>query len=148
MQVLKKRFYKRFVFIGIVYTFTFIALAVISCVQWIENHKNKSFLLAIFFTICTIVLFVLAVKELLPYFRDWKYVKNDEFLIFIGEVEGYKVITYSSDPPTTEKFPIVKNISNNEVVTLNVDDTKERMKYKFAYLPNTKLAIILEKFYN
>ena len=69
-------------------------------------------------------------------------------MVFIGEVTGYKVINYSSDPPTTEKFPIIKNIANNEVVTLNVDDAKEKMKYKFAYLPNTKLAIIIEQCYD
>ena len=144
MQELKKRFYKRFVFLGITYTLTFIALTVIACIQWIENYESKSLLLAIFFTICAIVIFALAAKELIPYFKDWKYLKNNGFLVFIGEVTGYKVINYSSDPPTTEKFPIVKNISNNEVLTLNVDDAKEKMKYKFAFLPNTQLAVVLE----
>lgn len=148
MQVLRKRFYKRFVFIGITYSLTFIALTVIAGIQWIENYASKSLFLAIFFTICAIVIFALAAKELIPYFKDWKYLNKNEFLVFIGEVTGYKVTKYSSDPPTTDKFPIVKNVSNSEVVTLNVDDTKEKMKYKFAYLPNTKLAIIIEQCYD
>ena len=148
MDILKKRFYKRFSFIGVLYFFTFIALTVIACIQWVNCRERKNLVLAIIFTVCSIVIVIQALKELLPYFKDLKYVKKSEFSILIGEVEGYKTINYNSDPPTTEKFPIVKDISNSTTIMLNVDNAKKGIKYKFLYLPNTKLAIIAEEKHN
>ena len=145
MLPLKKRFCLRFLFLGIAYFFTFVILLTITCIQWINSYKSKSLILAIIFTVFTIVIFVFALKELIPYFKDWKYIKTGEFLIIAGKVEGYKVINYNSDPPTTEKFPIVRSTTNNETITLNVENTEEGMKYKFLYLPNTKLAVIMEE---
>ena len=58
-----------------------------------------------------------------------------------------KKVKSNGEPPTTVYYPIVKIKDRDERLKLCVDAELGEC-YQFAYLPNTKIAIILERCYD
>lgn len=146
MNQLRKKFYTRFIFEGIICLFALIFLIVMACLQWINYiQNNQSIIYAIIFTGLFIIIFFITIIILKPYYKDLKVLKRNGFQIIIGTVEGYKKEVANSDPPTTDYYPIIKDIINNDIKILKVEKTEIGKTYKFIYLPFTKLAEIVSE---
>lgn len=112
---------------------------------WVRFAKFEEGLLqALFLTILILVMIPISIMALIPFFKDLPCIKNRKVLVIEGEVEEFEVVKSNGDPPTTTYYPIVKIDGKDERLKLCVD-AELGNRYKFAYLPNTKMAIILEK---
>lgn len=140
-----KKYYRMFLLETIILFPISIAFLVIGIVFWRQYiHDGTELWIAIFFTCLTLIAIPLTIKVLLPFFKDLPYFKRKEVIIIEGVVEGYKKVAANGEPPTVDYYPIVKVEGQEEKLVLSVD-AQLGVKYKFAYLPHTKLAIIIEK---
>lgn len=140
-----KKYYRMFLLETIILVPISIAFLVIGIVFWRQYiHDGTELWIAIFFTCLTLIAIPLTIKVLFPFFKDLPYFKRKEVIIIEGVVEGYKKVAANGEPPTVDYYPIVKVEGQEEKLVLSVD-AQLGVKYKFAFLPHTKLAIIIEK---
>lgn len=145
-ETLFKKFYKMFLLETIILLSISIAFFVIGIVCWMQYRNDGTKLwVAIFFSCLTFIAIPVTVKVLFPYFKDLPYVKRKEMTIIEGEVEGYKKVKANGDPPTVDYYPIVRVEGDRETRVILSVDAQLGVKYTFAYLPNTKLAVILKE---
>ena len=140
-----KKYYRMFLLETIILVPISIAFLVIGIVFWRQYiHDGTELWIAIFFTCLTLIAIPLTIKVLFPFFKDLPYFKRKEVIIIEGVVERYKKVAANGEPPTVDYYPIVKVEGQEEKLVLSVD-AQLGVKYKFAFLPHTKLAIIIEK---
>jgi len=130
----------------------FTSISVLICVitQWEQFVKAEDDIMG--YTVVVIVLIGLSailissLKGMIPLLKDYKYLKNNSYISIMGTVIGF---TKNVNPETgtqSNTKPLIKIVPSNEEIVLhfneylNVGET-----YKFIYLPNTKIAEVIEK---
>ena len=96
-----------------------------------------------------IFLSLILAKVEIAYIKDLEHVKNSKFCQVQGELIGYaKSFSDGDDLNVTYSWPIIKENSSNESVSLNILNSDQRLEigkeYTVIYLPNTKLAEIVQ----
>ena len=113
--------------------------------SFIETFNTSGIFLYTLIIIFLLISIGFCVKEIVPYFKDLKYVRNKSYLEIEGVVKGFEK---NSDPESgvqVNTFAIIKYGDNEEIV-LKVNDILERNKnYLFLYLPNTKIAKVTKR---
>lgn len=118
----------------------------------LKSQKNNHFLRTLFVFVA--VLLVVSVGAgaagtmVHLKMKDYDFVKNRKFAIVQGEVVGFAYHTSSSDGIVFHKAgPIVEDAEGQQI-QLNLLHGQERVhinfEYVFVYLPNTKMAEIVE----
>lgn len=145
-SMLVKKYYRNFLLMIIVSIPITVLLVVFAAVYWVKYANGEEVLFFSLLSSCLAVIFAaLSVRMLYPYIKDFSAVRNKEWIETTGLVVGIKEVHSSCDPPTTEYCPVLKLSDGDEEVILNVDGMEQGKKYKFIYLPHTKLAIIIER---
>ena len=145
---LNKKYYCKFLTIALILIPSSIIFIVLGIFFWMEFAEiGEKLVFALFFTILAIIMIPLAIKALIPFFKDLPYVKKQIIPVVKGKVEKFEEVKSNGEPPTTVYYPIVKIKDKDERLKLCVD-AELGSCYQFAYLPNTKIAIIIEKYYN
>ena len=84
------------------------------------------------------------VIRFIPYWKDFKVIKQKEFETITGTVIKYTYIREENNPnDPIQLIPIVKEVDSEKQINSNVIGTKLYRKYTFLYLPNTHIAIII-----
>ena len=145
---LVKKYWSKFLVLALILIPCSICFMILGIIFWIQFAKfGDELLLALFFTILTIIMIPILMKSLSPFFKDLPYVKNRKILVIKGKVEEFEEVKSNGEPPTTVYYPIVKIKDRDERLKLCVDAELGEC-YQFAYLPNTKIAINLERCYD
>lgn len=91
-----------------------------------------------------LILEIVFVIRFIPYWKDFKVIKQKEFETITGTVIKYTYIREGNDPNDPIQLkPIVKDINSGEQIKLLVTGTELNQMYTFMYLPNTHIAIII-----
>lgn len=142
-----KKFYQMFLIEGLLLLFTSVGFLVLGIVCWIHYGSEGTKLWSAIFCSCgALILISITIKALLPFFKDLPYIRRKEIKVIEGVVEGYKTVKANGDPPTVDYYPIIKAEGDHEIKVILSVDAQLGVKYKFAYLPNTKLAVILKEY--
>lgn len=143
---LSKVFYSKFwTNLIILFSISVMALAVfiivtLNFINGTEDIMIVSMCLCIF-----IVVFVVTIIGMKPFFRDMKLLKVERFEKITGEVIKYRRVVHGGDPDTINYYPIIKDISKDRnEIELKAENTKLNTRYHCMYLPNTKLAVCEE----
>lgn len=143
---LMKKFRNMFLLLFLILVPVSVAFIILGIIFWClyGNKEEEAMVFAIFFTVLAIITVFLTIKTLYPFFKDLPNVKRKTSIIVEGVVMGFKKVKSNGDPPTTDYYPIVKVDGEDKDLVLTADAELGK-RYKFAYLPNTKLAVILEE---
>ena len=83
------------------------------------------------------------------YYNDYVYLKNNTPIQIEGTVIEYSIAASNDDLTVTKSWPIILTDGTNERISLNIVKAEKRVKinekYIFLYLPNTKIAEIVEQ---
>ena len=140
-----KKYWSNFLVLTLILIPSSICFIIFGIIYWIQFAEFGDELLpALFFTILVVIMIPVSVKSLSPFFKDLPNVKNKKIFVIKGKVEELEEVKSNGEPPTTVYYPIVKIEDRDERLKLCVDAELGEC-YQFAYLPNTKIAIILEK---
>lgn len=89
-----------------------------------------------------IVMLVVTIIGMEPFFRDIKLAKAENFEVITGEVIKYRRVVHGGDPDTINYYPTIRDIDKEWIqVEIKVDNTELNETYQCIYLPNTKLAV-------
>lgn len=120
--------------------FIFLIMTIFNFIEKTENLKTLIMCSFIF-----IVMIVLTVIEMNPFFRDIKLIQTKKFKMIIGKVVKYRKVVHAGDPTTYSYYPIIRDINKDWVeVEVESENTELNKVYYCIYLPNTKLAICEE----
>jgi len=155
MELAKKILIERFNQEFIIFTTLLILNIIVLCLAVIIYAKKCKtitkitkitvpiFLVFLFFL--TVILIVMDIN----YIKDLEYVKNGEFYQIEGEFIGYaKSVSNGDDLTVTQSWPIIKENTTNQTLSINAFNSNQNIKigesYTIIYLPNTKLATIVQ----
>ena len=139
-----KKYWSNFLVIALILIPSTICFIILGIIFWTRFAEfGDDLWLALFFTILGLIMIPVSIKSLSPFFKDLPYVKNRKIFVVKGKVEEFEEVKSNGEPPATVYYPIVKIEDRDERLKLCVDAEWGEC-YQFAYLPNTKLAIILE----
>ena len=97
-----------------------------------------------FYIALTATIGVLAVR----YAKDLKYIRHQEFLQIEGTLIGYAKSSSTDELTVHHSWPIFKDDATQKNLSLSVLNSEQRLEigehYVVIYLPNTKLAEIVE----
>ena len=83
----------------------------------------------------------------LKYHNDYVYLKTSSPVVVEGKVIGYSRVISGDDLTVTKSWPIIVVDETKEELSLNVIKSEEKTQidevYVFVYLPNTKIAEII-----
>ena len=155
MELAKKILIERFNQEFIMFTILLILMVIALCLTVILYAKKYKALtkgtkiavpiLLVFLIFLTSILIVTDIK----YIKDLEYVKKREFYQIEGNFIGYaKSVSNGDDLTVTQSWPIIKENATNKTVSLNAFNSNQNIKigesYTIIYLPNTKLATIVQ----
>ncbi|MBQ4511043.1 MAG: hypothetical protein II984_09975 [Clostridia bacterium] len=84
----------------------------------------------------------------MKYYADYKYLKGNSPIQVEGIVVDYSITISDSDLTVAKSWPVIAIDNSDEKISLNIIRSEDRLKideiYKFIYLPNTKIAEIIE----
>ena len=155
MELAKKNLIERFNQEFIIFTILLILMVIALCLTVIlyakkyktitKKTKISVPILLAFLIFLTFILMVIDIK----YIKDLEYVKTGEFYQIEGEFIGYaKSVSNGDDLTVTQSWPIMKENATNKTVSLNAFNSNQNIEigesYTIIYLPNTKLATIVQ----
>lgn len=122
-----------------------LALIIIVGMVWNDylNGREKLWV-PVALTGILIGLFALAIKEMIPYFRDLGDAKNKNFCELTGKVVRFRKRKDGGDVVTTEVRPIVAEQSTGKEVELKIDGLVLGNTYTLLYLRCTRYAVLKE----
>ena len=129
----------------ILFSISVMALTVFMIVA-INFFKVTQNIMIVVMCLCIfIVVFVVTIIGMKPFFRDMKLFNAEKFEKITGEVIKYRRVVHGGDPDTINYYPTIRD-SNKEWIEaeVKVDGTELNKIYHCIYLPNTKLAVCEE----
>lgn len=146
-QKLFKKFYQDFIGCLIIGLFVLSLFTVLTIKAWTGMMEIGWAIIA---SMILIMLLVFVIKTLLPFIKDYKYVKKNIASTIVGYVTRYKEKEMGGDPPTTYYIPIVKEINSDMEIELsvrqsNIDSIQLNKPYRILYLPHTKITMFSEE---
>ena len=144
------RFYQEF-WMVLVITLLLMVIFITLTIFYFIKVKKLSILLKIItpITCALLVLFSLLFGNFfMKYYADYKYLKGNSPIQVEGIVVDYSITISDSDLTVAKSWPVIAIDNSDEKISLNIIRSEDRLKideiYKFIYLPNTKIAEIIE----
>lgn len=145
------RFYQEFWIILIIFVFaaiTTIALTIFCLAKFnkmtIELKIGVPIICVLF-----IVFSLLFAMIFSKYYNDYVYLKANPPIEVKGKVIGYSNKISGDELTVTKSWPIILVDETNEELSLSIINSEEKTRmnevYVFLYLPNTKIAEIIDK---
>ena len=145
------RFYQEFWIILIIFVFaaiTTIALTIF-CLAKFNKMTIELKIGAPIICVLFIVFSVLFAMIFSKYYNDYVYLKANPPIEVKGKVIGYSNKISGDELTVTKSWPIILVDETNEELSLSVINSEEKTRmnevYVFLYLPNTKIAEIIDK---
>lgn len=141
-KVLHSKFWTNLI---ILFSISVMALTVFIIVALNFFNGTEDIVIVVMCLCIFIVVFVVTIIGMKPFFRDMKLFKAERFEKITGEVIKYRRVVHGGDPDTINFYPTIRD-SNKEwiEVEVKVDGTELNKIYHCIYLPNTKLAVCEE----
>lgn len=129
----------------ILFSISVMALTVFIIVALNFFNGTEDIMIVVMCLCIFIVVFVVTIIGMKPFFRDMKLFKAEKFEKITGEVIKYRRVVHGGDPDTINYYPTIRD-SNKEWIEaeVKVDGTELNKIYHCIYLPNTKLAVCEE----
>ena len=141
-----EQYYQDLIIFAVLTAIAFIMLTVLIIISGImmrkHQYRNRSICLGLglFFLIA----FIWCAVKLNGYIQDYDYVVNKDFKYITGIVLDYASGSSDDNGEVTYGWPIVQDTITGERISLNVrDSVKQNGEYSFVYLPNSKIAQII-----
>ena len=149
-KILLHRFYQEFWFFITIYILM-IALVLFLIIIFLIRIKSMTKISKILILFTDVLLIGFAIvfgKFFSKYYDDYIYLKSNEPIEIEGKVTGYLVSVSGDDLTVTNSWPSILILESKEVITLNIINSEMKIKenevYIFLYLPNTKIAEVVE----
>lgn len=139
---LSKIFYSKF-WTNLIILFSLSIMVLIVFVATFFNYLNgiEDIKIVIMCLCIFLVMLVVTIIGMKPFFRDIKLVKTGKYEVITGEVIKYRKVVHGGDPDTINYYPIIRDIDKAWIeVEIKADNTELNKTYHCVYLPNTKLA--------
>lgn len=150
-KTLLNRFYQEFWIFLMLLIFSVILILVLMIFYFLKiKDTNKDFkfatpIIILFFTFLTVLLGTYFTK----YYKDYVYLKTHSPIQIEGELIGYSNSVSPDDLTVAKSWPIIMLKDGDEKVILNIIDAEKKLKenqvYMFLYLPNTRIAEVIER---
>ena len=156
MEEARNRLIERFEFTNNTFHLLLIALLLVTIIAILYTlfgfskfNKNEKMGLPIM-CIFAVAIFLLFSFLTHPMRKDNEYLKCSEPIYIEGELIGFADEWVDETGISSRKYsPIIRINGTDEEITLNITNSEEKMKigetYEILYLPNTKIAEIIEK---
>ena len=147
---LLERFYQEFWLFLALFVLTGAIAIVLFIICSINLHKiTKIYRIGFLAVIVLMVgLCVFSGTYFSKYYKDRIFLKSSTPICLVGKVTGYSHATSSDDLTVTRSWPIILNEETKTQIFLNVINSEEKLVigqvYEFLYLPNTRIAEIVE----
>ena len=104
-------------------------------------HEKLALVFAVSLLVCGSLVGVK--RFLLPYARDHRLLKKQEYRVIEGVVLRYDFRDNGGDPPTKVEIPIIRDRVTGEIMELDLGSHLIQNEcYLIGYLPNTGIAVI------
>lgn len=146
IKKLSRIFYKKFWLSIVIFSISIIIMSTLFIIVFIRySDSNEDFLLLIIYLLILISLFIGAIIDTKPFFKDLRDMKSHNFQIITGEVIKYRRVVHGGDPDTINYYPTIRDIDKEWIqVEVKADNTELNKTYHCIYLHNTKLAVCEE----
>ena len=113
----------------------------------IAKTPEKDGLNLLIFSLIFLVLAIgIAVGTMIPYFLDYKSIKNKSYVTLTAVVSRFDFKWSGYEPMERIWFPVFVDINSGKSFTLEVDEKVEAGKqYSIVYLPRTKIPVLKSK---
>ena len=149
-KILFQRFYQEFwiilvLLILIIVLVLFLTIFFLIRIRSITKiYKSLIPIVDVFLLVFTIIFGMYFSK----YYKDYVYLKSNTPIVIEGKVTGYLISVSGDDLTVTNSWPSILILESKEEIALNVLHSDEKIQenetYVFLYLPNTKIAEVVE----
>lgn len=127
-----------------------IVVSVIMIVNYKSFIESMGKVLGVIFLIAVVgllfVLIIFSIKAIITLLKDFKSLKNNDYVFIIGKVLKFKKHRETESGVQINDKPIVLVLGTREKVELIINDKiMVGETYKFTYLKNCKIAEVVEK---
>ena len=130
----------------------FTSISVLICIitQWEQFVKAEDdimgYMVVVIILIGLSVLLINSLKVVRLLLKDYKYLKNNSYISIMGTVTGFSKNINPETGTQSNTAPVIKIVPSNEEIVLDVNEyLNVGETYKIIYLPNTKIAKVIEK---
>jgi heme/copper-type cytochrome/quinol oxidase subunit 2 len=114
--------------------------SIINAAETINEDKSDYLLIAIIMPIVSIVVSLII---MIPYFMDYKSIKNKSYITLNVIVSHFDFYETYYEPIEKNYYPVFKDIDSKKLLNLVIDEKVNiGEKYSVAYLPKTKIAVL------
>ena len=114
--------------------------SIINVAETINEDKSDYLLIAIIMPIVSIVVSLII---MIPYFMDYKSIKNKSYITLNVIVSHFDFYETGYEPIEKIWFPVFKDADSEKILTLTIDEKVNiGEKYTVIYLPKTKIAVL------
>jgi heme/copper-type cytochrome/quinol oxidase subunit 2 len=114
--------------------------SIINVAETINEDKSDYLLIAIIMPIVSIVVSLII---MIPYFMDYKSIKNKSYITLNVIVSRFDFYETYYEPIEKNYYPVFKDIDSKKLLNLVIDEKVNiGEKYSVAYLPKTKIAVL------
>ena len=123
--------------------FVFTLLTYFDVITMFEQTDKDVSIQFVFALIFEIGAFSGAFAILIPYFRDYKLIKNETYIILNAVVSRFDCYLSGYEPTEKVWFAVFEDVNSGKTLKLQVDEKVEvGEEYSIAYLPRTKISVI------
>ncbi len=148
-QLISKFYEGLLLHIGLSIAFTLLIIILLwmksSVLERLHNYPGSKLVLYCVLGVLAVVNLIFILQTHI-YVSDLNYINNGDFSSLDGVVVGYNRGEAIGDIVTETRYydPIILKDGTGERIVLKVVGTELNEHYTFLYLPNTKLAVIIE----
>ena len=114
--------------------------SIINVAETINEDKSDYLLIAIIMPIVSIVVSLII---MIPYFMDYKSIKNKSYITLNVIVSHFDFYETGYEPIEKIWFPVFKDTDSEKILPLTIDEKVNiGEKYTVIYLPKTKIAVL------
>lgn len=114
--------------------------SIINVAETINEDKSNYLLIAIIMPIVSIVVSLII---MIPYFMDYKSIKNKSYITLNVIVSHFNFYETYYEPIEKNYYPVFKDIDSKKLLTLTIDEKVNiGEKYTVIYLPKTKISVL------
>ena len=114
--------------------------SIINVAETINEDKSDYLLIAIIMPIVSIVVSLII---MIPYFMDYKSIKNKSYITLNVIVSHFDFYETYYEPIEKNYYPVFKDIDSKKLLNLVIDEKVNiGEKYTVIYLPKTKIAVL------
>ena len=149
-EILLHRFYQEFwIFLSLL--ILMIVLVLFLTLFFLIRIRSMAKIYKLLIPIADVLLLVFAIafgRYFSKYYDDYMYLKSNDPIEIEGKVTGYLSSVSGDELTVTNSWPSILILESKKVITLNIINSEMKIKenevYIFLYLPNTKIAEVVE----